>query len=166
MNTSKKLPFWLRRVDTLVSGQPAATSKVVLDGPAIATVIGALAIGSVALVAISHYVQRTHTIQAEIKTAHVQCTQLFANAAKVIGDRHHVDLSVGSVSIERFMDRDNGPDTLDCRANVKAGPVADQWIATGHPGEPFMLVSARLASAEMVDEFPQQLYFGKDNEQQ
>lgn len=155
MDTSKRLPFWLRRVDTVVAGRAAVETKVVLNGRAITKGISGLALVAAALFLIGHQVQRAYAVRDEITTARAQCGQLFENAEKVIGGRHSVNLSVGAVSVERFVDRDNGPDTMNCRADVKAGPAGDQWFATGHPGEAFSLVSARLIGAEMVDEFAQ-----------
>jgi hypothetical protein len=156
MNTSKKLPFWLRRVDVPVAGQVAAKSVTELNVPAIAKA----ALWPILMVALLfgtlHQVQRHAAIRDEIEEAHAQCVQLFGKAAKVIGAHYQADLHVEGVSVERFIDRGDGPDTLDCRANVRYRQDVYQWLATGHPGEPFMLVSAQVLGEQMVNEFPQE----------
>lgn len=107
-----------------------------------------------ALAGVVHYVKRYYAIQGEYAEAYTQCGQLFDNAAKRIAEKHWYTLSVGPVRVQRFIDRGNGPDTLDCQADVKIKGAYDEqpWVATGHPGKSFTLVSARVLGDEKVDE--------------
>jgi len=114
--------------------------------------IAALAIAGV--VGVGHLAYRLATIRNEIESARTQCSALFQNAAKQIGEKHDVALSVGTVNVERFKDRESGPDFLDCSAEVATGhgSQTDRWMAEVRPGKSVTLQSARLAGTEMVDD--------------
>ncbi|WP_321935375.1 hypothetical protein [Paraburkholderia sp. J8-2] len=117
-----------------------------------AAFVAALAIAGV--VGVGDLAYQLATTRNEIESARSQCSALFQNAAKQIDDKDDVALSVGPVNVERFKDRENGPDFMDCSANVAIGHgnQADRWMAEVRPGKSLTLQSARLAGTEMVDD--------------
>jgi len=116
--------------------------------------LGMAALTVALLYGVVHGVQRNYAIQNEYTEADTKCGQLFGETAKQIAAKHWYKLSIGPVRVQRFIDRGNSPDTLDCQADAKieGGYDEEPWAATGHPGEPFTMVSARVMGEEKVEE--------------
>lgn len=132
--------------------------------PAYAGRMVALAVCIAALTGIFHNVQRAHAISEEVASGQSQCMQVIDHAATRIAGQHGVHWRVAdAIQVDRSVDRANGPDTLDCRVTVMFYPSGapkietgaedkEPWFVTGHPGEPFTLVSARFMGQEQVGE--------------
>ncbi|WP_133254425.1 hypothetical protein [Paraburkholderia unamae] len=89
-----------------------------------------------------------------MKSARSQCSDAFQNAAMRISKKYRVRIAVGSVHVERRIERGDGTDTLDCSVSVSEGgsSQSDRWTAEWRPGEAVTLLSVTLLGAELVDE--------------
>lgn len=100
-----------------------------------------------------HFFMQDYAIQSEYRDTQSQCGALFGRAARSISERHHLNLSVGDLTAQRFVDRDGGPDTFVCRAKVTFGSDAVDWLASGSPGDGFVVTSAQVAGDDMSSEY-------------
>jgi hypothetical protein len=109
------------------------------------------------LIGVGIFGLKLQATRTKYETARTQCNTIFENAAKQIGTRHNVSLSVGPVRVAPY-DTPNGDDSLadllECSADVSMDheQYPDRWFAAARVRGAAELRSARLGGVEMVDE--------------
>jgi len=148
MDQSKKLPFWLRRVDRSVRGQAAAIQTIEFNWTLVLTWI---VIALVVTGGITHIVYRFQEASTENQQSEIalkECLSVVGIKAKDLAS-HQGGMKWTAVGrIERLIDRQDKQVSFNCNARVKfdiGGTIVDteDWIVMGQAGTPLVLASAR-----------------------